>query len=101
MCIRDSFYLYYHFKVQPIQGGATPYNGTGAIKTAYLVMLLTHIVLAVVNLPMVLRTFWLAHKEDWERHKRLAKWTFPIWAYVSLTGVLVYLMLYPLNPPPS
>jgi uncharacterized membrane protein YozB (DUF420 family)/cytochrome oxidase Cu insertion factor (SCO1/SenC/PrrC family) len=95
------FYLYYHFKVQPIQGGATPYNGTGAIKTAYLVMLLTHIVLAVVNLPMVLRTFWLAHKEDWERHKRMAKWTFPIWAYVSLTGVLVYLMLYPLNPPPA
>ena len=93
------FYLYYHLKVQPIQGGATPYNGTGAIKTGYLVMLLTHIVLAVVNLPMVLRTFWLAHKEDWERHKRMAKWTFPIWAYVSLTGVLVYLMLYPLNPP--
>ncbi len=95
------FYLYYHFKVQPIQGGATPYNGTGAIKTAYLIMLLTHIVLAVVNLPMVLRTFWLAHKEDWERHKRMAKWTFPIWAYVSLTGVLVYLMLYPFNPPPA
>ncbi len=95
------FYLYYHFVVQPIQGGATPYNGTGAIKTAYLVMLLTHIVLAVVNLPMVLRTFWLAHKEDWERHKRMAKWTFPIWAYVSLTGVLVYLMLYPFNPPPA
>ena len=93
------FYLYYHFVVQPIQGGATPYNGTGAIKTGYLVMLLTHIVLAVVNLPMVLRTFWLAHKEDWERHKRMAKWTFPIWAYVSLTGVLVYLMLYPFNPP--
>ena len=94
------FYLYYHLKVQPIQGGATPYNGTGAIKTAYLVMLLTHIVLAAVNLPMVLRTFWLAHREDWERHKRMAKWTFPIWAYVSATGVLVYLMLYPFNPPP-
>ncbi len=93
------FYLYYHFVVQPIQGGATPYNGTGAIKTGYLIMLLTHIVLAVVNLPMVLRTFWLAHKEDWDRHKRMAKWTFPIWAYVSLTGVLVYLMLYPFIPP--
>ncbi|WP_145196269.1 DUF420 domain-containing protein [Planctomycetes bacterium Poly30] len=93
------FYLYYHFKVQPIQGGPTPYHGAGALKIGYLVMLLTHIVLAVVNLPMVLRTFWLAHKEDWVRHKRLARWTFPIWAYVSLTGVLVYLMLYPLNPP--
>lgn len=93
------FYLYYHFKVQPIQGGPTPYNGEGGMKVAYLVILLTHIVLAVVNLPMVLRTFWLAHREDWERHKKMARWTFPIWAYVSATGVIVYLMLYPLNPP--
>ena len=94
-------YLYYHFAVLPISGGPTRYNGEGAAKVAYLVMLLTHVVLAVVNLPMVLRVFWLAHKEDWERHRRLARWTLPIWMYVSLTGVLVYLVLYPFNPPPA
>ena len=43
----------------------------------------------------------LAHKEDWDRHRRLARWTLPIWMYVSLTGVLVYLVLYPFNPPPA
>lgn len=92
-------YLYYHFAVLPISGGPTRYNGDGAAKIAYLVMLASHVLLAVVNLPMVLRTFWLAHKEDWERHKRLAKLTLPIWLYVSITGVLVYLVLYQFNPP--
>ncbi len=96
-----SCYLYYHFAVLPISGGPTKFNGEGAAKAAYLLMLLTHVVLAVVNLPMVLRVFWLAHKEDWDRHKRLARWTLPIWMYVSLTGVLVYLVLYPFNPPPA
>ena len=94
-------YLYYHFAVLPISGGPTKYNGEGFAKTAYLLMLLSHVVLAVVNLPMVLRVFWLAHKEDWDRHRRLARWTLPIWMYVSLTGVLVYLVLYPFNPPPA
>lgn len=93
------FYLYYHTVVLPLSGGPTKYNGVGAAKVAYLLMLLSHIVLAVVNLPMVLRVLWLAHKGDWERHKRLARWTFPIWVYVSLTGVMVYLVLYPFNPP--
>jgi uncharacterized membrane protein YozB (DUF420 family) len=96
-----SCYLYYHFAVLPISGGPTRFNGEGAAKAAYLLMLLTHVVLAVVNLPMVLRVFWLAHKEDWDRHRRLARWTLPIWLYVSLTGVLVYLVLYPFNPPPA
>ncbi|MDB4561917.1 DUF420 domain-containing protein [bacterium] len=96
-----SCYLYYHFAVLPISGGPTKFNGGGAAKVAYLLMLLTHVVLAVVNLPMVLRVFWLAHKEDWDRHRRLARWTLPIWMYVSLTGVLVYLVLYPFNPPPA
>ena len=95
------FYLYYHFAVLPISGGPTKFNGTGLAKTLYLVMLASHVLLAIVNLPMVLRVLWLAHKEDWPRHKRLAKWTFPIWLYVSVTGVLVYLVLYPFNPPPA
>lgn len=91
-------YLYYHFAVVPLAGGPTRYNGEGLDRTAYLLLLLTHTVLAAVNLPMVLRTFYLAHKEDWERHKRWARWTFPIWLYVSVTGVLVYVVLYHLNP---
>jgi uncharacterized membrane protein YozB (DUF420 family) len=87
-------YLYYHFVVQL----TTSYNATGWRKQAYLALLLSHTVLAVVNVPLVLRTFWLAQREDWERHKRSAKWTFPIWLYVSVTGVVIYLILYHWNP---
>jgi uncharacterized membrane protein YozB (DUF420 family) len=91
-------YLYYHFVVQRV-AGPTEFHRTGAVHTAYLVMLLTHVVLAVVNLPLVLRVLWLAHRERWGEHKRLARFTFPIWLYVSVTGVLVYLALYCWNPP--
>jgi len=91
-------YLYYHFGVQA-EVGPTRFNREGWMHTAYVVMLLTHIVLAVANLPMVLATLWFAHREDWTRHKRMARWTFPIWLYVSVTGVLVYLTLYHWNPP--
>ena len=92
-------YLYYHLVVQA-DAGPTPFHGKGVAKTGYLVLLASHVILAMVNLPMVLRTFWLAHKEDWERHKWWARRTFPIWLYVSITGVLVYVVLYPLNPTP-
>jgi len=91
-------YLYYHFVVLPVSGGPTKYNATGWRKTAYLVLLASHVLLAIVNLPMVLRTLWHAHKEDWERHRRLARKTYPIWLYVSVTGVVVYLVLYHWNP---
>jgi uncharacterized membrane protein YozB (DUF420 family) len=91
-------YLYYHFVVQA-SVGPTQFRRTGLVHTAYIVMLITHVVLAIVNLPLVLRVLWLAHKERWVEHKRLAKITFPIWLYVSVTGVLVYLALYPWNPP--
>lgn len=91
-------YLYYHFVVQPVTG-PTPFRREGAVRVAYYAMLLSHVVLAVVNLPMVLRVLWLAHRERWDAHKRLAKITFPIWLYVSVTGVLVYLCLYVWNPP--
>ncbi|MFT5049613.1 MAG: protein SCO1/2 [Chlamydiales bacterium] len=94
-------YVYYHTVVLPMSGGPTAYNGTGWARRAYLAMLASHIILAVVNLPMVLATLWLAHREDWERHKRLARKTFPIWLYVSVTGVLVYVILYHVNPAPG
>lgn len=93
-------YIYYHFGVQSTVG-PTPFRRTGAVKTAYLAMLASHVSLAVVDLPLILRTLWLAWRRDWVRHRRLARWTWPIWFYVSVTGVLVYLCLYHWNPPPE
>jgi len=66
----------------------------GEWKALYFPLLISHVVLAAVNLPMILRTLWFARKKDWERHKRAARWTYPIWLYVSVTGVVVYGMLY-------
>ena len=91
-------YLTYHFLVVP-ELGHTKFNRPGLVRVAYYAMLLTHVVLAAVNLPMVLRTLWLAHKERWDDHRRWARWTWPIWLYVSVTGVLVYFALYHWNPP--
>lgn len=77
-----------------IRGVHTPFGGEGAIRTVYYVMLTSHIVLAMAIAYLVPRTFLLAIKGDYERHKAWAKWTFPIWYYVSVTGVLVYFFLY-------
>lgn len=89
-------YLYYHFAVA--RGEPTRFHREGAAHTAYLVLLLSHTVLAAACLPLVLATLWRAHRQRWEAHRRLARWTFPIWMYVSVTGVLVYVVLYHLNP---
>ncbi|MBT5903378.1 MAG: DUF420 domain-containing protein [Opitutaceae bacterium] len=72
----------------------TEFGGTGLAAAIYYPMLITHIILAIAIAFLVPRTFWLAIKGDLERHKRWARWTFPIWLYVSVTGVLVYLFLY-------
>ncbi len=82
-------YLAYHCQV-----GSVPYRGTGWMRRAYFSILLSHTVLAVVIVPMVLRTLWFALKGQLAGHRRLARWTLPLWVYVSVTGVLVYLMLY-------
>ncbi|MFT7668087.1 MAG: protein SCO1/2 [Planctomycetota bacterium] len=87
-------YVYYHTTVIPAQGGPIRFAGEGAAKVAYLILLTTHVIGAVINLPMVLRTLWLASAERWEDHKWWAKMTFPLWLYVSVTGVVVYLVLY-------
>jgi len=91
-------YLYYHFVVVP-KVGITRFNAQGALRTAYYVMLASHVVLAIVILPLAIRTLYLARRERWDAHRRWAKVTFPIWLYVSVTGVLVYLVLYVWNPP--
>jgi uncharacterized membrane protein YozB (DUF420 family) len=92
-------YVYYHFAIAA--GKPTQFHGTGWARGAYLALLLSHTVLAAVNLPMVLRTLWLARRERFDAHRRLARWTFPIWLYVSVTGVAVYVVLYHLNPEPA
>ncbi len=77
-----------------VRGVHTPFGGEGAIRTVYYVMLISHILLAIAIAWLVPRTFWLAIKGDYERHRRWARFTFPIWYYVSVTGVLVYFFLY-------
>lgn len=82
-------YLYYHFHYP-----ATKFPDLGWIRMAYLVMLFSHIVLAVMMLPMIFLSFYRAWKGEFEKHKKIAKPTFAIWFYVSVTGVLIYFMLY-------
>ena len=77
-----------------VRGVHTKFGGEGAIATVYYVMLFTHIVLAIAIAWLVPRTFLLALKGDFARHRKWARWTFPIWYYVSVTGVLVYFFLY-------
>ena len=91
-------YLYYHGVVERVRG-PTPFRGTGFSRPAYLAMLASHVVLAVAVVPLALRTVFLARRGRFDAHKRWAKVTFPIWLYVSITGVLVYLCLYVWNPP--
>jgi uncharacterized membrane protein YozB (DUF420 family) len=77
-----------------VRGVHTPFGGTGAIAQVYYAMLISHILLAIAIAYLVPKTFLLAIRGDYERHKAWAKWTFPIWYYVSVTGVLVYFFLY-------
>ena len=77
-----------------VKGVHTPFGGEGPIRTLYFVMLVSHIILAIAIAFLVPKTYRLALKGEVERHKRWARWTFPIWYYVSVTGVLVYLFLY-------
>src|SRR5262245_23003785 len=84
-------YLVYHYNV-----GSVRFTGQGWIRSVYFPLLLSHTVLAVVIVPMVLRTSYLGLKNRLLQHTRIARWTFPTWMYVSLTGVAVYLMLYQL-----
>jgi uncharacterized membrane protein YozB (DUF420 family) len=82
-------YLVYHYQV-----GSVPFRAQGWIRALYFTILISHIVLAAAIVPLVLITLTRALKENFDRHKRIARWTLPLWLYVSLTGVLVYVMLY-------
>jgi putative membrane protein len=82
-------YVIYH-----LEHGATPFPGRGWIRPVYFSMLASHVLLAITVVPLALVTLFRAWKEDFQRHRRIAVITFPIWMYVSVTGVLVYWILY-------
>ena len=88
-------YLYYHY-----HAGHVKFAGTGLTRPIYFTILFTHIPLAVLNLPMIILTVVPALRQRYDRHKRMAKWTVPIWLYVSATGIIVYLMCYVWYGPP-
>lgn len=86
-------YVIYH-----IQVGSVPFKGAGAIRTVYFTILITHVVLAIVIVPLVLMTVSRALRGRFDRHRAIARWTLPLWFYVSVTGVIVYWMLYRMQP---
>jgi len=86
-------YLTYHYL-----HGSTKFQGQGVVRAIYFTILLTHTLLAAVIVPMVFVTLSRALKARFDKHRRIARWTLPIWLYVSVTGVIVYLMLYQLYP---
>ena len=83
-------YVAYH-----MTSDSTPFGGTGAIKYVYYFILISHILLSIAIIPLVLRTYAKAYLKQFEAHRKLAKITFPIWLYVAITGVVVYLMISP------
>lgn len=83
-------YVLYHFTTQE-----TRYGGEGIMRSIYFFFLITHVVLAAVILPFILLTFTRAYTNQFERHKKMARWVFPIWLYVAITGPICYLMLKP------
>jgi len=82
-------YVLYHFQV-----GSVRFPGTGWIRPVYFSFLISHTLLALIILPLVYRTLSLAVRKRWPEHVRLARWTFPLWLYVSASGIVVYGMLY-------
>ncbi|OAN45719.1 hypothetical protein A6A04_06810 [Paramagnetospirillum marisnigri] len=83
------FYLWYHFTA-PI----FVFRGSGIVRPIYYALLISHVLLAAVVTPMIGMTMIKAARQNFTEHKRLARWTWPVWVYVSVTGIVVYLMLY-------
>jgi uncharacterized membrane protein YozB (DUF420 family) len=87
-------YLVYHYRV-----GHVPFQGQGFIRPVYFTLLLSHTILAIVIVPLILITLRRAFLEKFDKHRRIARYTLPLWFYVSITGVIVYLMLYQIYAP--
>ena len=88
-CLFLVSYVVYH-----AQAGSRPFTGQGLARSVYFVILVTHVLLAAAILPLALVTLRRALGGDYARHRRIARWTFPVWMYVSVTGVVIFLMLY-------
>ena len=88
-CVFLTSYLVYHFEV-----GSVPFTKQGWVRPLYFTILITHVVLAVAIVPLVLVTLLRALKERFDKHRAIARWTLPLWLYVSVTGVVIYCMLY-------
>ena len=86
-------YLTYHY-----YHGSTRFTGQGLVRPLYFVILISHTILAAVIVPFVAVTLYRAARGQFAKHMRIARWTFPLWLYVSVTGVIVYLMLYQIYP---
>ncbi len=84
-----SSYLYLHY-----HAGSTAFTGEGWVRSVYFTILVSHIILAAAILPLALTTVYRAARGQFEKHRRIARWTLPIWLYVSVTGVVIYFMLY-------
>ena len=94
-------YLTYHFQMQKLHGRAhTSFTDPAWFRPVYLAILVTHLVGAFAILPLVILTFQRAIKKRFDLHKRIARWTLPVWLYVSVTGVVIYLLLYQIFPQP-
>jgi putative membrane protein len=87
-------YLTYHYHV-----GSMPFHGQGGVRLLYFTILISHTMLAAAIVPLVVLTLFRAWNGDFIKHVRIARWTLPIWFYVSVTGVIIYVMLYQLFPP--
>ena len=87
-------YLTYHALVKTV----THFVDPPWFKPIYLTILLTHTILAVVIVPLILVTLWRARQQQFDAHKKIARWTWPLWLYVSVTGVVIYVLLYQIFP---
>ncbi|HUO04113.1 MAG TPA: DUF420 domain-containing protein [Candidatus Binataceae bacterium] len=87
-------YLTYHYHV-----GNVRFGGEGWIRPVYFAILIPHVILAGVIVPLALTTIWFALRGRFPSHRRIARWTWPLWMYVSVTGVVIYFMLYRIYPP--
>jgi putative membrane protein len=96
-----SYLTYHSYVAYVLQRGPTRFLEPAWFRPYYLVILLTHTVLAAVVLPMVLITLYQGLRGGFEKHRRIARWTWPLWMYVSITGVVIYLLLYQIFPQQS
>ena len=87
-------YLIYHYRLYVSGAGTVHFPGQGAARAAYLTMLTSHTILAVVIVPLVIVSLLRAFRGNFPAHRAIARWTLPLWAYVSITGVLIYVVLY-------